>query len=1832
MTYVLGTGTQTQVTSGVDNTVAQNVTRLANGNYIFTWYGGDTSNDPNYPAGWFWSGLHTQMFSATGQSIGAPVTIAETTGVDNYAATVSALADGGYLVLWNQQTDYDPVTLIPATTRIIAQRYDANGAAVAFTTGGGTGPVTLVGSDVSANQATTVLVNGNFVISWQTQSDSLTHLRTYDAGGHVIGSVDVASLTDEQQASMETLSDGTYLRYFIASAQAGQPPGAGFDIYVQHYAANGTTIGGSVVATTSVAGNQLTPHTAVFNGGYILTYSSPDASSSGILGQVYNNDGSKVGAEFQVNTYTNDRQTGPEIAVLADGNFVIAWRSNLEDGSGLGVYYQLFSAAGAKIGAETRIATETLGAQTYVRVEALIGGGFTAFWSGPDADGNYSNFQRTYLPESGSGTAGDDVINGSDNANTFTGLAGNDTMDGRGGNDNLDGGTGNDNLIGGLGDDTLKGGAGDDSLNGSIGADRMSGGSGNDTYYVENAGDKVFEFTTAGVDDGGRDRVVATFSYSLGTFVEDLYVSGVGSNGTGNALDNVIVGDVNTNVLRGLDGNDVLDEGNGGNDKLYGGAGNDTYVLHAKGRVYEDTVTGVDDGGIDTVISSGSYALGNFVENLTLVDAAVSATGNALNNVLRGNGLSNKLDGLTGADTMYGGGGDDYYYVDNAGDVVSEQTVDGVDDGGTDRVTSTVDFTLGAYLETLVLSGTDAISGTGNTLANTIIGNGAYNRISGLAGNDILTGGGGADDFVFAKFGAPNGNDHIKDFVSGSDRLVFKASDYGWAGGHVLTAGELSLTGVAVGPNKQFVYDPVTHQLYWDSNGANAGGSVAVVAFDNGAAPQLSDFVFESDSPVGTGLAIGTSLTYVARFVDKNGNVIASDGNNGWISLDAFYPSVSGFPGSFHDGYVSLNFGPDKASEPLLSVFGHQDGIGLEVEAYQTIGGTLQLVDQYLFENSKVVSQSAGVGDNGYSLAVGRFERDHYVRDGKGVLQSSSEFGWDLATQAKVNLSDHADFKADGSVAGGTVSGLSYVVRFFDSTGALIASDGTNGWVRSGGVSTAYSIDATGLPEATLSFSAGKLAVALGNALEQDSALSIEVEAYKTTASGQVSVDETLFKAAHITHQDVGLSGTDAPQDFLQFTYGQIEQTHTSLTSDGKVAGTTRAGWDYVTKSDVNLSDPGDFLPGDIAGNAPAARLTVGRFVDSGGKVLASEGTNGWMKLDNFSFDPSADNFGAVTAFPFTAQVSTVGSDKLGVALEQVQLANAHISFQVESLALIGGQYHLVDEYLFAGASTAASSFAAGGGDSLLLQTSAFTHNVISHDAKGGETGTTSTGWDIGTHAPVNLPDPADYLPGVDTAAAHTEALTTVVRFIGADGKSIVASDSGAGGWVSGTASLFISAGSGTGGGASISLTDDAALVALEAALLRGDKIGVDIETYRTSAAGLQLVDEYLIAKAAVTGVAIAASGGVSLDAGQYTHLHNQYDAKDGLVGSSTVGWDFTAGKSMTLPDLGNYATGGVAGATLAPVVEQTYYARFVDAKGAPIASDGSGGWIKLSSASVDLGSNGFSPAYSSVGLTFGDDRAAQALNTAFLNGYTNLGVEIDAFAGTRLVDQSLFAHVGLQQFDVGNGMTTVQLTDVQAQTTHYAYDAKGSPHTTTFGWDFANSAATTLTSAGAYVLGSPAGGSTAAISWYVRLVDENGRTIATDGGARFNHVGDVTFSNNPTFGTNVNVQTGSDQTILAAYESALASHPLARLEVEGYALDGKGVLHIVDEYLLDHVQAYGVIDTGPTLGGYMNFSSDLAQLAHYSYLGGTQVDVWGWDYTLDHAVLLSAPHADVFS
>ncbi|MBI3380523.1 MAG: hypothetical protein HY019_00825 [Aquabacterium sp.] len=271
-------------------------------------------------------------------------------------------------------------------------------------------------------------------------------------------------------------------------------------------------------------------------------------------------------------------------------------------------------------------------------------------------------------------------------------------------------------ITGGSGDDKLIGTTGDDTLDGGVGVDTLTGDTGNDTYLVDNTGDVVQEYN--GLNDG-VDTVISTVDYTLPGSVENLTVQAMTNLYTyrpitvgGNDQDNVLIGQSakqtglytiygphGTSQLGGYyffdshamsggggndkliagDGNDTLDGGSGA-DTMSGGAGADVYYIDNAGDRIEGEGAAQDwqysssfytYSDVDQVFSSVDYSLGDYLENLTLTGAALSATGNDMGNVLTGTDQGNTLSGMAGNDTLLAGLGDDTLVGGIGNDVLS---------------------------------------------------------------------------------------------------------------------------------------------------------------------------------------------------------------------------------------------------------------------------------------------------------------------------------------------------------------------------------------------------------------------------------------------------------------------------------------------------------------------------------------------------------------------------------------------------------------------------------------------------------------------------------------------------------------------------------------------------------------------------------------------------------------------------------------------------------------------------------------------------------------------------------------------------------------------------------------------------------------------------------------------------------------------------------------------------------------------------------------------------------------------------------------------------------
>jgi Ca2+-binding RTX toxin-like protein len=401
--------------------------------------------------------------------------------------------------------------------------------------------------------------------------------------------------------------------------------------------------------------------------------------------------------------------------------------------------------------------------------------------------------------------AGNDSVNGNGGNDTLIGGADNDTLLGADGNDILSGGLGNDQLVGdnfgGAGNDSLSGGLGSDTLNGGLGSDTLVGGAGDDLYSVG-----VFNTSIVEQANEGNDIVNSSVSFTLPANVERLTLVGTGSTrGTGNDLANLMLGNTGNNFLNGLAGNDTIN-GLDGNDTIRGGLG-------------DDTIFG--GNGVDTVRVNASGA------NIILTDTSVTGEG------------TDSLNGIENAELFVFQSNNIPGNIDASAFTKGSVTLD----GGSGR-----NNLLGSI-------GSDFLDGERDI--DTLSGGGGNDTLNGGEGDgtDVLTGGSGADRFLF-DMGRPLNSgddfDRITDFAVGTDKIVLSKSTFTAlaSGPGSLLASDFEVVDSVFDiqfSNAKIVYHRGT--LVYNQNGSlpgllTVGGTGGVIAgLDGNPNISLSDFL-----------------------------------------------------------------------------------------------------------------------------------------------------------------------------------------------------------------------------------------------------------------------------------------------------------------------------------------------------------------------------------------------------------------------------------------------------------------------------------------------------------------------------------------------------------------------------------------------------------------------------------------------------------------------------------------------------------------------------------------------------------------------------------------------------------------------------------------------------------------------------------------------------------------------------------------------------------------------------------------------------------------------------
>ena len=181
--------------------------------------------------------------------------------------------------------------------------------------------------------------------------------------------------------------------------------------------ADAVAVGGETQVNTHTAGDQRDPAIAADAAGdYVVAWSSSaqDGSGSGIYAQRYTAAGFASGNEFQANTYTKNDQRSPAVAMDRAGDFVISWVSDGQDGSGLGIFAQRFSSTGQPQGGEFQVNSDATGIQSHPTVAMDATGDFVIAWQSLNQDGSHYGIYSQRYSASGA-TVGKEF-----RVNTFT--------------------------------------------------------------------------------------------------------------------------------------------------------------------------------------------------------------------------------------------------------------------------------------------------------------------------------------------------------------------------------------------------------------------------------------------------------------------------------------------------------------------------------------------------------------------------------------------------------------------------------------------------------------------------------------------------------------------------------------------------------------------------------------------------------------------------------------------------------------------------------------------------------------------------------------------------------------------------------------------------------------------------------------------------------------------------------------------------------------------------------------------------------------------------------------------------------------------------------------------------------------------------------------------------------------------------------------------------------------------------------------------------------------------------------------------------------------------
>jgi len=345
------------------------------GNFVITWEGSGQEEG---------SGIFARRFNNKGQPISKEfhVNTFATPGAEQYPA-IAMDRRGNFVIAW---FIHGPDGSMRG---VFARRFNKKGEPI--------GKEFLVNTHTMGSQDMPSIAmdkKGNFVITWnsyaQDGSASGVFAQRYNRKGETVGEefqVNTYASSDQRHSDIEMDEKGNFV---ITWSSYGRDSSA-WGIFAQMYNRKGQPIGFEFQVNTYTKWYQWHPAIAMDEkGNFVITWSSvgQDGSTDGVFAQMYNRKGKAIGEEFQVNTYTEGKQCSPAVGMDSKRNFAITWDSLRQDGSKEGVFAQRFNRKGQPIGFEFQVNTYTNNEQWHPVIAMDEKGNFVITWESYGQDGS----------------------------------------------------------------------------------------------------------------------------------------------------------------------------------------------------------------------------------------------------------------------------------------------------------------------------------------------------------------------------------------------------------------------------------------------------------------------------------------------------------------------------------------------------------------------------------------------------------------------------------------------------------------------------------------------------------------------------------------------------------------------------------------------------------------------------------------------------------------------------------------------------------------------------------------------------------------------------------------------------------------------------------------------------------------------------------------------------------------------------------------------------------------------------------------------------------------------------------------------------------------------------------------------------------------------------------------------------------------------------------------------------------------------------------------------------------------------------------------------------